>query len=94
MQEFFFQIPWWAPSGLIAAGVAMWVWANNRLRKREKLIGLGLILLAVILSVISYLVDTPAEIVDRLTRQFVTAVVEQDTTKTAALLHTEAIAFN
>lgn len=94
MQEFFFHIPWWAPAGLIAAGVALWVWANNRVRKREKQIGLGLVVLAVVLSAISYLVDTPAEIVDRLTRQFVTAVVEQDTAKTAALLDSEAIAFN
>lgn len=94
MYEFFFQIPWWVPAGLTVAGIATWLWANNRLRHREKRIGLGLVLLAMGLSLLSYLVDTPAEVVERLTRQFVTAVVERDVTRTAALLDTEAIAFN
>ena len=65
MQEFFFHIPWWAPAGLVAAGVGTWVWGNNRLRQREKRIGLGLVLLAAAFSVLSYAVDTPAEVVDR-----------------------------
>jgi hypothetical protein len=94
MQDFFFQIPWWAPASLIAAGIGIWVWGNNRLRIREKRIGLALVLLAVLLSAISYFVDTPSETVDRLTRQFVSAVVARDTARTGELLHPDAIAFN
>ena len=94
MEEFFFHIPWWAPAGLIAAGVATWVWANNRLRPREKRLGIGLILLAVGLSILSYLVDTPSEIVERQTRELVSAVVDQNQSRIASLLHPEAVAFN
>lgn len=94
MQEFFFQIPWWVPAGLIAAGIATWLWANNRLRQREKRIGLGLVLLAVGLSILSYMVDTPSEVVEGLTRQLVTAVVERNQSKIGAILHPDAIAFN
>lgn len=93
MYDFFFHLPWWAPAGLVAAGIAVWVWGNNRVRTREKRIGVGIILLAGLLSLVSYLVDTPAETVDRLTRELVSAVVARDSTKTGALLHAEAIAF-
>ena len=89
----FFDLPWWVPAGLAVAGIALFLWANARTRKREQAFGLGLIALAVLLAVVSYLVDTPRETVEKRTRMFVAAVVAKDKPGIGDLLASDASAF-
>ena len=91
--ELLFDIPWYIPAGLAAAGVGVFLWANARLRKRERLVGLGIVALAILLTAVSYFVDTPLETVIRQSRLFADAVVAKDRSGMDRLLAEDASAF-
>lgn len=91
--ELLFDIPWYIPAGLAAGGVGVFLWANARLRKRERWIGIGIVGLAILLTAVSYLVDTPLETVIRQSRQFAAAVVAKDRGGMDRLLAEDASAF-
>lgn len=78
MTDLLFDVPWWLPTLLVIAGIAIWVRGNRRQERRPIAIGIGLIVLAVGWSLLSYFVDTPKETCQKQTRQFVQAVVDRD----------------
>jgi hypothetical protein len=80
MYEFFFSVPWWAPTILVIVGLAVMTRGNRRQNQRTRDIGIGVILLGVAWAVISFLVDTPKEICTKQTRVFVQSVVSKDWT--------------
>lgn len=93
MSEFFFDIPWVVTATLAVVGIGLFIWANNRMRQREKRVGLGLIGLAGALVLFSYLMETDREIVARRTRELVAAVVGQDSQGIGRLLDARATAY-
>lgn len=94
MYEMVFAVPWYIPTSLIGAAIAIFIWANNRLNLPGKRFALALGLFATLWTVVSYLVETPMEKVDAATRQFVRAIVAQDRTRLASLLDEQAMAYN
>lgn len=92
--EIFFDLPWFIPAAVAITGIALFLWANARLRKRERAIGLGLVGLALLMAIVSYLIDTPRETVEKRTRMFVAAVVAKDSSAMGDLLAGDAIAFS
>jgi hypothetical protein len=90
MTQYLFDPPLWLLAALFAAGLTIFWVGNKRLDKTMKWVGLAVLLADVALAVTGYLVDTPAEIVTRQTRQFVQAVVKRDPKTIDALLAPQA----
>lgn len=90
--DWFFELPWFYPAGLAILGAVVWFHGNNRLREREKRLGVAIILVSLLVGLAGYLVDTPRKIVLRNSRAFVDAVVARDAKRMAGLLDEEAIA--
>jgi len=80
MYEFFFSVPWWAPTILVIAGLAVASGGNRRQNRNVRDIGAGIVLLGIAWAVVSFLVDTPCEICSKQTRKFVQSVVTKDWT--------------
>lgn len=78
MSEFFFDVPWWALALIGTIGIALFVSGNRRQQSGRRTAGLAVIGVAILWGVVSYLVDTPIEICQNQTRQFVAAVVGRD----------------
>lgn len=78
MRDFFFDVPWWAPTLIFVIGIALFVSGNRRQKTNARTAGLAVIAVAVLWGLVSYLVDTPKEICQKQTRQFVRAVVDRD----------------
>ena len=78
MRDLLFNVPWYLPTVLAIVGLALFVSGNRRQRAQVRTAGVALIGLAIVWAVVSYLVDTPKEICERQTRQYVRAVAEQD----------------
>lgn len=78
MSQFLFQTPWWFPTLLAAVGIFLFWSGNRRQENNVRLAGLVLVLLAILVSVVSYLVVTDQEraLID--SRQLVYAVPKQD----------------
>jgi hypothetical protein len=78
MRDLLFNVPWYLPTLLAIAGLALFVSGNRRQRPPVRTVGVALIGLAILWGVVSYLVETPKEICERQTRQYVRAVAAQD----------------
>ena len=78
MRDFLFDVPWWAPTLLGIIGIALFVSGNRRQNTRRRTTGLTVLSLGILWAVVSYLVDTPKEICQKQTRQFVRSVVDRD----------------
>lgn len=81
MRDLLFSVPWYLPTLLAIVGLALFVRGNRRQIASVRTSGVALIGLAVLWAVVSYLVETPKEICDRQTREYVRAVVNRDWTK-------------
>jgi hypothetical protein len=80
MYEFFFSVPWWAPTILVIAGIAVATSGNRRQNQKTRDIGAAIAFLGIAWAIVSYLVDTPREICMKQTRKFVQSVVAKDWT--------------
>lgn len=78
MRDLLFQTPWWLPTILIAAGVVLFVSGNKRLQNGLRNAGLALAALGLLVAVVSYLVDTDVEKVEKRAKQLVESVGRQD----------------
>ncbi len=78
MSEFFFDIPWFVPVILAAAGGVAFVAANARQQTRVMQAGATAMLLAVVLTLVSYFVDTPRESAIANAQGIVQAVEDRD----------------
>jgi hypothetical protein len=90
MRDLLFDTPYWLLGGLVILGIALWVSGNARREKRLQLGGYLAFLLALVLGLLSYFVDTDREIVTKRTRQIVEAVEKKDTATAQKLLHPRA----
>lgn len=80
MRDLLFSVPWYLPTLLAIVGLAVFVSGNRRQNPRVRTTGFALIGVAILWAVVSYLVETPKEICERQTRQYVRSVVERDWT--------------
>ena len=78
MRDLLFSVPWYLPTLVGIVGLALWVNGNRRQNPRLRTSGLAVIAVAIGWAVMSYLVDTPREICERQTRQFVQSVVDRN----------------
>jgi hypothetical protein len=86
MQDFFFDTPYWFLGLLGVIGAALWISGNSRQIDRLKQSSFAVILIAVLLGVVSLLVDTDKEKVIKRTHQLIAAVEKQDKTTAEMLL--------
>ena len=89
--NYLYEAPWWLPTGIAIAGLATFIAGNNRLNKRTKNIGAGLIAFAVALAVTSFLLDSDREVVVKRTRALVQAVQERNWTTMHTLLASSVV---
>src|SRR6266446_5260937 len=68
-------------------GIILFITGNNRLEKRLRLAGIIVIALAVILAVVSFLLDSDREKVVKRTNALVQSVEARDWTRMATYLH-------
>jgi len=90
MRDLLFDTPYWLLGLFAVLGVGLWFSGNARQDKRFQYAGYASLLVALILALLSYLVDTDREIVIRRTRQIVEAVSKKDTATALKLLHPRA----
>jgi hypothetical protein len=88
MTDLIFQTPWWLPTLIAVAGVILFVTGNARTETRVRTAGLGVIGLAVLLAVVSYLVDTPRETAEKRSRELCYAFEKADWPKMTSILDT------
>jgi hypothetical protein len=78
MRDLLFSVPWWLPTIIAIAGLALFVSGNRRQHDGLRKAGAGVMLFALAWAVVSYLVETPKEICQKQTRQFVQSVVDRN----------------
>ena len=78
MNDLLFDVPWWIQTLLGLIGVALLVSGNRRQQARTRRAGAAVLLIAVAWAVVGYLVDTPKEKCEKLTRRFVQSAVDRD----------------
>ena len=84
MTDFLFDVPWWVPVVLAAAGIVAFFLLGRD--KRAVAAGGGLIALAIVVTAVSVLIDTPTEQAIARTRGVVEAVDARDWDRLGALL--------
>jgi len=80
MSDLLFDTPWWLPTSIAVAGVFLFVTGNNRQNFRIRTLGMVVASLALVLAVVSFIVDTDREKSEKGTRALVKAVVARDWT--------------
>jgi hypothetical protein len=86
MAQLLANIPWWFTLFLIFAGALAVYYGNRRIDTRTRSAGLLVVSLAMLLGAARFLIDTPAEMVERRTRQIVDCCDKQDWPRLAGLL--------
>ncbi len=78
MSEWFFETPWWLPTFIAGVGAVL-LWSGNNRRDRKLLrYGFSLLAAAILLSLISYFVDTEKEKAVRQTDRLIASINKQD----------------
>jgi len=77
MTELLFDTPLWLPAMIVGVGAVLFWMGNTRLEKKIRNTGIALLIAAVVLVMVSYLVDTPREKVMNQTRQLVDSVEQR-----------------
>src|SRR4051794_12341408 len=78
MNDLLFHTPWWLPTTIVAVGIILFVSGNKQTKSALRNVGAVVAGLGVLLAVVSYLVDTDVEKVEKQTRQLVEAAGRQD----------------
>jgi hypothetical protein len=78
MKELLFHTPWWLPTTLAGIGVVLFITGNSRQETRVRLTGALLVLAAVLLTAVSYFVDTDLERAVRQTKSLIHAIEKRD----------------
>ncbi|HXE52775.1 MAG TPA: hypothetical protein VN541_07150, partial [Tepidisphaeraceae bacterium] len=90
MSEFLFDAPLWLPAILLIVGIFVLIRGNNRQMPAMRNAGAAVILLAIAWAVLSFVVDTPRKICERLTAQAVRAAADRDWKTFDSLLSPDA----
>jgi len=85
--NYIYETPWWLPTGIALLGVILFVTGNNRVEKRLRLAGIIAVALAVLLAVVSFLLDSDREKVVKRTYALVDSVEKRDWNRMATYLH-------
>ena len=86
MIDLLFDQPWWLPTTIIIVGVALFISGNRRQLTRLRNSGAALVLAAVLLTLVSFFVETDKEKCLRQTHELVNNVVAGDWTHFTSLL--------
>jgi len=86
VRDLLFETPWYLPTLLVLVGITLFVIGNARVEARTRNWGLAVIGLAIVLMLVSWMVQTPKERAVEQTRQIVDAFEKRDWTKCASLL--------
>jgi hypothetical protein len=78
MTNLLFDAPWWLPAGLIALGIFLFWTGNNRRETKVRNVGIGVVLAAIAVLLLSYFVDTNVEKAVKRTRTLVYSVEARD----------------
>jgi len=78
INQLLFETPWWLLVAIAVVAVALLMSGNRRQDRRLLLAGLIVLLLGAVLWLVSFLIDTPRELVARGSREFVQDVVKRD----------------
>ena len=90
MTDLLFHTPWWLPTTIVAAGIILFLAGNKRTKATLRNVGAVVAGLGVLLAVVSYLVDTDVEQVEKRTRQLVESAGRQDWKTVESLLAPDA----
>lgn len=80
MTDLIFDTPWWLPTLLGIIGIVLFITGNNRQEFRIRTAGLIVIALAILLIVVSFLVQTDREKAEAGSRRLIQAVSDRDWT--------------
>jgi len=86
MSRILFDTPWWFPTILAFLGIFLFWTGNQRQESKLRTGGLGLILAAIAVMLLSYLVDTDAEKAVKASKGMVSAIEQRDWTRLRNLL--------
>jgi hypothetical protein len=78
MTELLFDIAWWVPVLVVAAGVGLLVMGNNRQQAMTRNAGVVVALLGIAWLVLSFVMDTPSKICQKQTKQIAQAIADDD----------------
>jgi hypothetical protein len=87
MTNFLFDLPAWFVCVMFALSVGVIIYGNNRTQRPVVLAGLGLLGLSVVLTAVSWFVDTPLEASIRRTHDIVAAVNARDWARVESLMN-------
>jgi hypothetical protein len=90
MTQLLFDTPWWLPAVIAAVGVVLFISGNKRQETRVRAAGMGAVMLAAMLAVVSYVVDTDLEKAEKGSRRLLSAFVAEDWPAMQAVLHPRA----
>jgi hypothetical protein len=90
MTDLLLSPPWWLYCSIIAIGLFVWVSGNKRIDPRSRWIGIGIIALGAAMAVMSFLIETDVQKVNRQSKELVQAVVDQNWDKFKSLLAPDA----
>jgi hypothetical protein len=91
MTDLLFDTPWWIPVLIAGIGVVVFMTGNKRVENRVRYAGLAILLLAVVVVVVSYFVETDKEVAERRSRELVDAFEQRDWSKMSSILDPGAI---
>lgn len=80
MADYFFDIAWWIPILVVVIGIALTVTGNNRQQSGLRNGGIAIMLLGAAWLVLSFVVETPAKLCQKQTREIVQAMADGDWT--------------
>ena len=86
MSDLLFAVPWWLFVSLIVAGCVVFWSGNNRNQNGPRMVGLGLVVVALLLKGLSFFVETDKEKCVRQTHELVNSVVAGDWKKAESLM--------
>jgi hypothetical protein len=85
--NYIYETPWWLPTGVALLGLILFITGNNRLEKKLRLSGVIVMALAILLAVVSFVLDSEREKVIKRTRELVNFIEARDWNKLATYLH-------
>lgn len=90
MTDLLISPPWWLYCSVIAIGLFVWFSGNKRTDARSRWVGIGVIALGAVMAVMSLVIVTDAQKVDRQSKELVQAVVDQNWVRFRSLLAPDA----
>lgn len=85
--NYIYETPWWLPTGIALLGIILFVTGNNRVERRLRLAGMIVVALAIVLALVSFLLDSDREKVIKRNYALVDSVEKRDWSAMGTYLH-------